>query len=115
MVAFDYGNYGKLGEKSNAAELARLRKEAAEAQAAKAPNEIKKEIKRVAPEMQTAEASSNEALGLYGVAFAGMGNKKVNIVELGLPADVQAMVNKYVTPEQVMAIGSDMQKFMDLA
>ena len=30
MVAFDYGNYGKLGEKSNAAELARLRKEAAE-------------------------------------------------------------------------------------
>ncbi len=114
MSTFDYGNYGKLGEKSNAAELARLRKEAAEAQLAKAPKEIKKEVFKN-PELQTAEASSNEALGLYGVAFAGMGNKKVNIADLGLPADVQAMVNKYITPEQEMAIGSDMQKFMDLA
>ncbi len=114
MATFDYGNYGKLDAKSNATELARLRKEAAEAQIAQTTNRDVAAIKFPKSAEKTAPASANEALGLYGVALTGLGTR-VDVSALGLTPQAMSVINTYVTSEQQANISADMLGFMAIS
>ena len=104
MSNYDFGNFNRDNDYRRY-QLGQQRKAAADAQVAK---EQEKELKQLIYEPKQTEAHSAEALGVYGQAFFGLKSKKTDVGELGLTAADQALIAKYVTPEQQARISENM-------
>lgn len=106
MSHYEFGNYNRENDYS-LYQIGKQKKAAAEAQTTKKPagniNINFSEAKKV-------EAGSLDALGNYGLALSGLG-KKTDVSALGLSANDQAIVGRYVNPEQQARISEDMLKF----
>ena len=110
MSHYDFGNFNRDNDYSRY-QFGQQRKAAADARVVK---EQEKEIPEVAYQPKQAEAESAMALGVYGQAFLGMNkNKKVDVSAMGLSAADQALIAKYVTPEQQARISKDILEFFN--
>ncbi len=106
-MSYEFGNYNRDND-YNRYQLGQQRKAIADAQVAKAKEKVQEKVQ--IEEVHT-EAKSAEALGVYGQAFFGMNTKKVDLGALGLTANDEKLVGKFVTPEQQARIAEDMLKF----
>lgn len=106
-MSYEFGNYNREKDYS-LYQIGRAKKAAADAQAKQVQEKEHKEQQVF--ETRKAEANSLDALGAYGVAFSGMG-KKADVTGLGLTQNDQAIVAKYVTPEQQARIEESIKGF----
>ena len=102
MSTFDYGNFNRDNDYSRYL-LGQQKKTAADAQVGKSQQKIDINFK----EAKQADAKSLDALGSYGFALSGLA-KKPDVSALGLTAADQALIAKYVTPEQQARISENM-------
>ena len=105
-MSYEFGNYNREKDYS-LYQIGRAKKAVADVQA---KQNQEKEIKETSFETKKAEANSLEALGAYGAAFSGMG-KKTDVSGLGLSQNDQALVAKFVTPEQQARIAENILGF----
>ena len=106
MSHYEFGNYNRENDYS-LYQIGKQKKAAADAQAA---NKAKEAINLKFSETKQVEAGSLDALGNYGLALSGLG-KKTDVSALGLSQNDQAIVGRYVTPEQQARISEDMLGF----
>ena len=106
-MSYDFGNYNREKE-LGLFQIAKPRKLAEETP--KKVEEEKAAEKQPVFEQKKAEANSLELLGAYGAAFTGIG-KKTDVSGLGLTQNDQAIVAKFVTPEQQARIAENMLGF----
>ena len=106
-MSYEFGNYNREND-YNLYQIGKAKKAIEDAQT----KQVKEKVKEEKPviEARTAEASSLEALGAYGAAFSGIG-RKADVSRLGLSQNDQALVAKFVTPEQQARIEEDILRF----
>ena len=107
-MSYEFGNYNRENDYS-LYQIGKAKKAVEDAQAKQVQQEKEKEEQPVF-EARKAEASSLEALGAYGAAFSGIG-RKTDVSRLGLSQNDQALVAKFVTPEQQARIEEDILRF----
>ncbi|MBR6099182.1 hypothetical protein IKP85_05485 [bacterium] len=102
MYYGEYGNYeSRTFDRSKDYELYQLgreKKAAADAQAS--------QVKTVINFPKSAEARSTDALGAYGKASFNI-SQKVTASALPLTDEVQAMVGRFITPEQEQRVSAN--------
>ena len=106
-MSYEFGNYNREKD-CGLYQIGSARKFAEKAPERKA--EEKEQEQQPVFEPKKAEANCLEALGAYGVAFSGMG-KKTDVTGLGLSLNDQAIVAKFVSPEQQARIAENMLGF----
>lgn len=106
-MSYEFGNY-KREKDYNLYQIGNAKKAPEEKQAKEVQEKVKEEHPVI--EAKKAEASCLEALGAYGAAFSGIG-KKTDVSGLGLSQNDQAIVAKFVTPEQQARIAESMARF----
>ena len=106
-MSYEFGNYNRENDYS-LYQIGKAKKALEDVQA----KQVKEQVKEEKPviETKTAEASSLDVLGAYGAAFSGIG-KKTDVSRLGLSQNDQALVAKFVTPEQQARIEEDILRF----
>lgn len=104
MSNYDFGNFNRDKDYS-LYQIGKQKKATMDSLAAKEKEQAKEAVKFTEPK-QT-EAKSADVLGAYGKAFFDM-NRKPDLAGLGLSANDQALVEKYITPEQQARIAENM-------
>ena len=102
MSNYDFGNFNR-DKDYGLYQIGKQKKAAMDSLKAK-EKEHAQEVVKIAP--KETEAKSADALGAYGKAFLDM-NKKPDLAGLGLSANDQALIAKYITPEQQARISED--------
>ena len=103
MSNYDFGNYNR--DKDYSLYQLVIQKKVATEKTVEAKEKV-----NINYEMKSADADSLNALGVYGMAFSGLG-KKTDVSGLNLSANDQALVSRYVTPEQQARISEDVLKY----
>ena len=107
MSNYDFGNFNRDKDYS-LYQIGKQKKAVMDALRAKEKEHAQEAVKAITP--KETEAKSADALGAYGKAFLDM-NKKPDLAGLGLSANDQALVAKYITPEQQARITEDILKY----
>ena len=106
MSHYEFGNYNRDNDYS-LYQIGKQKKAAADTKVAQ--NAAKERIE-INFKTQSFEANSLDALGAYGLAFSGLG-KKPDVSGLGLSQNDQAIVGRYVNPEQQARISEDILRY----
>ena len=104
MTHFNYGNFNKDNDFS-LYQIGSQKKRISDAQTMKPQEKIEINF-----ETKKTEAASLDALSNYGLAISGLG-KNPDVTALGLTQNDQAIVGRFVTPEQQARISDDMLAF----